>query len=344
MGLFNFFSKKGKSMPAISKYTSSEETIDRKSIPAEQIDAMQRIRASEAYCKKIYKMYYQGYPEMPFISQNRELNTNWIEAAEMFPKQSIIPKTIMIRYSDGLLPGHVYMLYWLNKYNNKKVPAYFEYEYGINFEAEKDYLIKSGYLDNSLIPTFKGLEAINKHIAVIEKKHPTPKYSGSPGLASPIMVSVGRSIPANLKQGIFNVPFSDRILIDKEFEQLNVFIAFALKLAHLKENLNIDTHNFSYSNNFTFYEAQPYTPTGRSAKYPLILQYAYATHNDLNSPQDYFGKLYYTQSGDIGKARLIFWERKRGYMIHLALVEDNQLVVKKVERSTPANWETIYKS
>lgn len=340
MGLFNFFSKKEKPMPKISKYTSSEETIDRKSIPAEQIDSMQRVRASEAYCRRLYKTFYKGYPEMPFISQDRELNTNWIEQAHMF---GVTPtKDMMKRYSDGLLPGHVYMLYWLNKYNNKKVPAYFEYEYGINFEAEKDYLIKNGYLDNSLTPTFKGLEAINKHIAVIEKKHPTPKYFGSPSITSPIMVSVGRSIPANLKQGIFNVPFSDRILIDKEFDQLNVFIAFALKLAHLKEILNIDTHNFSYSNNFTFYEAQPYTPTGRPAKYPLVLQYAYSTHEDLNSPQDYFGSLSYTQDGNIGKAQLIFWKRKKGYMIHLALV-DNQLVVKKVERNTPANWETIYK-
>ena len=340
MGLFNFFSKKENPMPTISKYSSAEKSIDRKSIPAEQIDAMQRIKASDTYCQRLYRTFYKGYPEMPFISQDRELNTNWIEQAHMF---GVTPtKDMMKRYSDGLLPGHVYMLYWLNKYNNKKVPAYFEYEYGINFEAEKDYLIKNGYLDNSLKPTFKVLEAINKHIAVIEKKHPTPKYSGSPSIASPIMGSVGRSIPANLKQGIFNVPFSDRILIDKEFEQLNVFIAFALKLAHLKENLNIDTHNFSYSHNYTFYEAQPYTPTGRPSKYPLVLHYAYATHNDLNPSQDYFGKLYYTKSGDIGKARLIFWERKSGYMIHLALV-DNQLVVKKVERNTPANWKTIYK-
>ena len=156
------------------------------------------------------------------------------------------------------------------------------------------------------------------------------------------MLSVGRIIPTDLKQGNLTISPSDRVLIDKEFEQLNIFIAFALKRAHSKKKLSIDTYEFSYSNNFTFYEAQPCTPTGRPAKYPLVLHYAYATHNDLNPPQDYFGELYYTQSGDIGKARLIFWERKKGYMIHLALV-DNQLVVKKVERSTPANWETIYK-
>lgn len=123
MGLFNFFSKKEKPMPAISKYNSAEKTVDRYSIPAERIDAMQRIKASDTYCQKIYKRFYKDYPEKPFISQDRELNTDWIEQAEMFPEQSIIPKSMMYRYPDGLLPGHVYMLYWLNKYNNKKVPS-----------------------------------------------------------------------------------------------------------------------------------------------------------------------------------------------------------------------------
>lgn len=53
MGLFNFFSKKEKPMPAISKYNSAEKTVDRYSIPAERIDAMQRIKASDTYCQKI---------------------------------------------------------------------------------------------------------------------------------------------------------------------------------------------------------------------------------------------------------------------------------------------------
>ena len=286
MGLFNFFSKNEKTIPSISKYT-------------------------------IYDRYYSDYPEKPYISDNRNVR-KWLEKADMFPAQSLVPKAMMVRYSDGLLPGHVYMLYWLKKYNNKKVPAYFEYEYGIDFEAEKGYLLKNGYINELNKLTSKGVQAIDAHISVIKKRHPSPQHSGNAGVASPTMLSVGRIIPTDLKQGNLTISPSDRVLIDKEFEQLNIFIAF------------------------TFYEAQPCTPTGRPAKYPLVLHYAYATHNDLNPPQDYFGELYYTQSGDIGKARLIFWERKKGYMIHLALV-DNQLVVKKVERSTPANWETIYK-
>lgn len=310
MGLFNFFSKSEKTIPSISKYT-------------------------------IYDRYYSDYPEKPYISDDRNVR-KWLEKADMFPAQSLVPKAMMVRYSDSLLPGHVYMLYWLNKYNNKKVPAYFEYEYGIDFEAEKDYLLKNGYINELNKLTSKGVQAIDAHISVIKRRHPSPQHSGNSGAGSPAMISVGRIIPTDLKQGNLTILPSDRILIDKEFEQLNVFIAFALKLARSKKKLSIDTYEFSYSHNYTFYEAQPYTPTGRPSKYPLVLHYAYATHNDLNPSQDYFGELYYTKSGDIGKARLIFWERKSGYMIHLALV-DNQLVVKKVERNTPANWETIYK-
>ena len=77
---------------------------------------------------------------MPFISKDRELNTNWFEQAKTFSQQSLVSKSMMKRYSDGLLPGHIYMLYWLKKYSNKKTPAYFEYEYGIDFVAEKTFL------------------------------------------------------------------------------------------------------------------------------------------------------------------------------------------------------------
>ena len=69
----------------------------------------------------IIDKFYKGYPELPYISNER--NIEWIEQAELFPKQCIIPKSIMTRYSDGLLPGHIYMLYWLNRYTNKKIPV-----------------------------------------------------------------------------------------------------------------------------------------------------------------------------------------------------------------------------
>lgn len=132
MGFFDFFKK--------NKIKDSAEVIDRKSLSPAQIEFTQQVNASDDYCKKLYQMFYKDYPEMPFISKDRELNTNWIEQVKL---SGVTPKKEkMVRYPDNLLPGHVYMLYWLSKYNNKKIPAYFEYEYGICFKREKFFLEK----------------------------------------------------------------------------------------------------------------------------------------------------------------------------------------------------------
>ena len=147
-------------------FHAASPTTERRSVSSSQVDEMQRVAASKEYRLKIYKKYYFDFPEKPFISMDRELNTNWIGQTETFLEQSIIPKSMMTRYDDGLLPGHVYMLYWLGKYANKKIPAYFEYKYGINFEAEKDFLAQNGYLEDGK-PTEKGNAMIEKHQSVI---------------------------------------------------------------------------------------------------------------------------------------------------------------------------------
>lgn len=138
MGLFNLFNKKKKSNTATA----------------------------------IINKLYADYPEKPYISADRE--KDWIERAEIFPAQSIISKEMMTRFKDGLLPGHVYMLYWLKKYTNKKVPVYFEYKYGIDFEKEKLFLKSKGFLNDSDKPTPKGEKAIANHYSVVEK-HTPPK-------------------------------------------------------------------------------------------------------------------------------------------------------------------------
>ena len=159
-------------MDCIQYYTSfnNDNTTnkDRNSISSSEIDRMQKVEASYNYRKKIYDKYYSDYPEKPFISEDREKNTNWLGQAEMFSDHSLVRKSMMQRLSDGLLPGHIYMLYWLNKYTNKRIPAYFEYKYGINFEKEKHFLTQNGYLVNDK-PTEKGHEAIQNHINIIEQ-------------------------------------------------------------------------------------------------------------------------------------------------------------------------------
>ena len=140
---------------------------NRKTTSADKIDSMQRIEASNHYRNKLYKMFYKGYSEMPFVSQDRELNTNWIDQAQMFGASPA--KEMMVRYSDGLLPGHVYMLYWIKEIHRKRIPVYFEYQYGINFTDEQDFLYKQGYLTSEMQLTSKGENAILSHYDVIEK-------------------------------------------------------------------------------------------------------------------------------------------------------------------------------
>lgn len=140
---------------------------ERQKLSAETIDLNQRKEASKQYRNKLYEKYFKNYPEMPFISLDRELNTNWEEQVTMFPNM-IISKQMMTRYENGLLPGHIYMMYWIDKYKYKRrIPAYFEYKYGIEFEKEKKYLIKNRYLDKQGLPTELGLEEIEKHFEII---------------------------------------------------------------------------------------------------------------------------------------------------------------------------------
>lgn len=153
-----------------SSTKDSKNNIDRRKVPAEKIDSDQRVEASVSYQKKIYKMFYSKYPEKPYISKDREQNTDWLEQAKMFPEHSIIPRTMMTRFSDGLLPGHVYMLYWIDKIHRERIPVYFEYEFGIDFEKEKLFLQENGYLDSENRLTEKGKQAVSSHYDVIENK------------------------------------------------------------------------------------------------------------------------------------------------------------------------------
>lgn len=137
--------------------------------------------------KQIIRCFYSDYPEKPYISPDRP--KKWIEQANMFPKQSIIPKSIMTRYADGLLPGHVYMLFWLKKYTNKKVPAYFEYKYGIDFEREKVFLAENGFLNAENKPTAKGESAIKRHYKIIENHRSEKPDRSIEGISKQIIKS-----------------------------------------------------------------------------------------------------------------------------------------------------------
>lgn len=135
--------------------------------------------------KQIISMFYADYPEKPYISSDRK--AEWIEMATTFPKTAVVQRTMMQRYADGLLPGHVYMLYWLKRYTNKKVPAYFEYKYGIDFEKERAFLLDNGFLDSMNKPTEKGEKAIEKYSKVIANHTPKIRDVSIEGISKQIL-------------------------------------------------------------------------------------------------------------------------------------------------------------
>lgn len=137
--------------------------------------------------QNIIDTFYSNYPEIPYISNDRD--KDWIEHAVFFPKTMPVAREMMCRFSDGLLPGHIYMLHWMKKWTDKRVPAYFEYKYGIDFEKEKGYLLSNGYLDENNKPTEKGVQAIARHISVIENHKPPKPDRSIKGISKQILAA-----------------------------------------------------------------------------------------------------------------------------------------------------------
>ncbi len=110
---------------------------------------------------KAIAKYYKNYQERPYISTERDFK-KWNEMVSQFPKM-LVQKEMMIRNEDGLLPGHIYQLYWIQKYKSgRRIPEYFEYEFGIDFNKEKDLLTLNNYIEDNTV-TKKGTDILEKY-------------------------------------------------------------------------------------------------------------------------------------------------------------------------------------
>lgn len=91
------------------------------------------------------KQLYTNYPEMPYINPNRDFDT-FMDKLDV-QKEHLVPKRNMLRTDDGLLPGHIILLWRLDLgtfSTESAIPRYFEYIYGINAPAELEGLIEDG--------------------------------------------------------------------------------------------------------------------------------------------------------------------------------------------------------
>ncbi|UDE94590.1 hypothetical protein LHA31_08315 [Carnobacterium viridans] len=64
--------------------------------------------------------------------------------------ESLVPKRNMMRFKEGILPGHLILL-WRIQFGtfttSSGYPKYFEYNYGINAEQALKEVIEKGYAD-----------------------------------------------------------------------------------------------------------------------------------------------------------------------------------------------------
>lgn len=98
--------------------------------------------------QKVLSLYDQ-HDEAPYISPDRDLE-EWLKAVKI-GSESLVPKRNMKRLEEGILPGHLILLWRISfsTFTNETVfPKYFEYTYGINAEQalqevqEKHYAIE----------------------------------------------------------------------------------------------------------------------------------------------------------------------------------------------------------
>lgn len=93
------------------------------------------------------KELYKNHEELPYISQDRDLDT-WLNEVET-ASNKLVPKRNMIRLKEGYLPGHIIIL-WRIKFgtytNETVISKYFEYMYGIDAKSDIDDLIADGYV------------------------------------------------------------------------------------------------------------------------------------------------------------------------------------------------------
>lgn len=92
---------------------------------------------------------YEEYPEFPTLSDERNVD-EWLEAIAT-GMLTLVPKENMIRTEDGLLPGEILLLDWVNGLDStvRSFPEFFELEFGIDPVATTDHLLFADYLDIS---------------------------------------------------------------------------------------------------------------------------------------------------------------------------------------------------
>ncbi|MCO5463751.1 tetratricopeptide repeat protein [Enterococcus faecalis] len=122
----------------------------------------------QSYKKQLEKFYIkEKYETIPFLPSEEECKRILVEY-KTFPSV-IVPKENMKKLNNGLLPGHIIMLWWIcnPRTNKENIPLYFLYEYGIDFHKQFDFLISKNYIIGKWIISELGRKTIEKYEYII---------------------------------------------------------------------------------------------------------------------------------------------------------------------------------
>ncbi|WP_088825642.1 tetratricopeptide repeat protein [Listeria goaensis] len=111
------------------------------------------------------KSKYTVIPSLPDEVECKRILTEYTS----FPF-SIVPKEYMVPLPNGLLFGHIVLLWWLNnsRTNKNTIPGYFLYMYGIDFYTEKEILVEAHLISNNVL-TEKGVSTLKEYNEIIRK-------------------------------------------------------------------------------------------------------------------------------------------------------------------------------
>ena len=249
-------------------------------------------------------------------------------------------------------------MYWIGKNGQKRVPAYFEYKYGIDFEREKQFLIDNGYLENDK-PTSKGADVIVTHFDVVEAHSPEATSAKKAQMkfeeADAISIEQNNTL-SNFKisqiqsvnqRNLMLVSDIDKEKIKNDLMLLNKLLSKAQKALEIKTKLEIKVDEIVYNSSLknrlcTYFEYEPFTSSGKSSKYPFVLYFTTSDGSIATPNYECFGDIGYRQDNTVGFSTLNIWRGKQGYRIELGII-DSLLSVKRIDSMLGGTKTTIYK-
>ncbi|MCQ9210422.1 hypothetical protein [Granulicatella seriolae] len=140
------------------------------------------------------KDLYKDYQVMPYISPERDLN-DWLAQVEL-SSSKLVPKRNMLMLEEGLLPGHIIVL-WRVQFGTYTtttvISKYFEHMYGVNGKQAMAELIEKG-----MVVEERALDSLDHLTAPMLKKF--LKDKGVAGLSKMTKRELEESIHANFTE------------------------------------------------------------------------------------------------------------------------------------------------